>query len=212
MKVTLWQQFSSNHSNGFSVVGVFETVEDAQKAKARIQKLIDDVTDWHNNNPPSGISEPERKILKDFKIEWDERPYIDRNTQDLAIYDNIVEITSASDSWVRMRPFELLLQKLGADVGGWEFLTIDADEETYLFKLTVSCITPDENTASKIIKDEKEFVVETNRGSITQEGNKLTLDGIYFGIYELRRIKAYLKGLKCTDIEYMLKKEKLDWE
>jgi hypothetical protein len=33
MKITLWQQFSSNHSASFTVVGMFDTPDSAEQAE-----------------------------------------------------------------------------------------------------------------------------------------------------------------------------------
>ena len=41
MKLSVWQQFSSNHSASFTVVGEFESAQKAQQAAAEIRRLID---------------------------------------------------------------------------------------------------------------------------------------------------------------------------
>jgi hypothetical protein len=41
MRVTLWQEFSSNHSSDFTVVGEFPTPEAAQEAARRLRAFFE---------------------------------------------------------------------------------------------------------------------------------------------------------------------------
>jgi hypothetical protein len=43
MKIHIWQQFASNHSNSFTVVRTFPAVEAAQTTAATLQQLFDDI-------------------------------------------------------------------------------------------------------------------------------------------------------------------------
>src|SRR5215475_13956899 len=40
MRISIWQQFASNHSNSFIVVGRFQTVEQAQQAYQSIRSVL----------------------------------------------------------------------------------------------------------------------------------------------------------------------------
>jgi hypothetical protein len=40
MRVSIWQQFSSNHSSFFTVAGIFKTVELAEKATHELRSII----------------------------------------------------------------------------------------------------------------------------------------------------------------------------
>ena len=40
MKISIWQQFSSNHSANFELVGQFPTVEEAEKAYAILLDIL----------------------------------------------------------------------------------------------------------------------------------------------------------------------------
>ncbi|MBZ0287954.1 MAG: hypothetical protein K8I30_10095 [Anaerolineae bacterium] len=46
MRVSIWQQFSSNHSSSFSVVGRFQSVEDAERVASRFRALFTAVVEW----------------------------------------------------------------------------------------------------------------------------------------------------------------------
>jgi hypothetical protein len=210
MKVTLWQQFSSNHSNGFQVVGIFESVDDATKVETRLKQLLNEATHWHKENPLAGISEAEAQIITEFALSKDETLFVDNNTQDVYRFDNIVELTSSSDSWVRKFPFEELLQKLGAtNMAAWDFLSIDTqDSEATIFKMTVKGTAPDMETLKHI----HEFWL--NRLSLASE--KIEIDDLtikfledYFDINKLQVMVKKLREQNCTDIEYHLTKEKI---
>lgn len=45
MKLSLWQQFSSNHSAGFSLIGQFKTAEEATQAVAVIRGILEKIAD-----------------------------------------------------------------------------------------------------------------------------------------------------------------------
>jgi hypothetical protein len=50
MRVSIWQQFSSNHSGHFWVVGTFKTVEDAQKAYDELRAMLTEIDRWHREH------------------------------------------------------------------------------------------------------------------------------------------------------------------
>src|SRR5262245_35393609 len=50
MKVSVWQQFSSNHSANFEVVGKFESVEQAQQSELKIRDIIQQIGDYYRNH------------------------------------------------------------------------------------------------------------------------------------------------------------------
>ncbi len=46
MRLTLWQQFSSNHSAGFMIVGTFKAATDAQQVANEIRSILVKVAHW----------------------------------------------------------------------------------------------------------------------------------------------------------------------
>lgn len=80
MRISLWQQFSSNHSGSYHVIGTFKTIEDAQAAYEEIRKILQEIDNWHRENP-TGIEKdwnyggplpPEVAIAARLGIEWPE--------------------------------------------------------------------------------------------------------------------------------------------
>lgn len=47
MRISIWQQFSSNHSSGFTVVGEFATRSEAENAANKIREILYRLKDWH---------------------------------------------------------------------------------------------------------------------------------------------------------------------
>jgi hypothetical protein len=46
MRVSIWNQFSSNHSGSMTIVGNFETIEKAMEAEGTLRQIIEEVNDW----------------------------------------------------------------------------------------------------------------------------------------------------------------------
>jgi hypothetical protein len=75
MKVSLWQQFSSNNSVSYLVIGVFETPTAAQEIKDFFEEMIRDII-AHRHPPPMELRVPPEKIQQKhagrYAIELDE--------------------------------------------------------------------------------------------------------------------------------------------
>jgi hypothetical protein len=82
MRVSMWQGFSSNHSAGFTIVGVFKSPAEAEAAAARLNGLVRAMADWElggaplapnetwvteHNGPPSP---PEVAMAQELGIAW----------------------------------------------------------------------------------------------------------------------------------------------
>lgn len=80
MQIHVWQQFSSNHSAGFTVVGEFETPEAAEKAAEELRTIIRQIMAWHVKNPNAydpddqslrPPSPPEVEVAEKYDVEWE---------------------------------------------------------------------------------------------------------------------------------------------
>ena len=65
MKITVWQQFSSNHSSRFTIVGVFNTLTVAENAAAEIRGILQKIQQWHEDNP-----EKSEALYEEADGEW----------------------------------------------------------------------------------------------------------------------------------------------
>jgi|GEM_PF-5691358 len=52
MRLSMWQQYSANHSSDFTLVGEFKTPEEAQKAGEKLHNLVKSIEAWHREHNP----------------------------------------------------------------------------------------------------------------------------------------------------------------
>jgi hypothetical protein len=83
MRLTLWQQFSSNHSADFTVVGTFESRDAAQKAGDELQDILHRIEvgrDGFDVEPSrelghrviesTNLTKIEKQLSKDYEVDW----------------------------------------------------------------------------------------------------------------------------------------------
>src|SRR5215468_2482654 len=82
MRITIWQQYSSNHSSDFTVVGTFQTHEAAENAAQQFRSMLATIVNWYKlpenravarevlNNYEFPPVPPELQIAEQFGIEW----------------------------------------------------------------------------------------------------------------------------------------------
>jgi hypothetical protein len=82
MRISIWQQWASNHSGFFWVVGTFADTSEAQRAHDELRDLLIRIDRWHRENPVesakaynSGSREPvppEAEIAREYGVAWPE--------------------------------------------------------------------------------------------------------------------------------------------
>jgi hypothetical protein len=221
MKLSIWQQFSSNHSNSFTLVGVFPSAAKAEKAFKRIDTLLKAIDTWREKHPDDYtyelMSEPEEKIAEQYDIDWGDPTENVRIQQ----YRHIIEIDAPADSWTRRRPYEVLLQAFGGDVAGWDGQDQgDEISEARIFRAEITAKASSDSDAStlalalaEMLKTEnaKEFDIY-QKASVRSEGSEIRIENL-----SLRRIQffaAVVADLEavCRDVRYRLQKYALDDE
>ncbi len=146
MKISIWQQFSSNHSSSFTVVGEFETAEKANESANTIMAILEDIKASYIehkehprvNLPPTAI---EKKYGEMYGFDWKERlDWVDYNLDlnnnaqyipFLSTYDRlvIIESTPSVYTWQTGHQMANLLTGMGANVVRKVTEGIDPDEE-----------------------------------------------------------------------------------
>jgi hypothetical protein len=61
MRIALWQQFSSNHSARFTVVGKFDSVNATEDGARELRSVLQAISNWHkveNQNEESEVKQP----------------------------------------------------------------------------------------------------------------------------------------------------------
>lgn len=164
MQIFIWSAFSSNHSSRFTVVGVFQSPEQAQQAAGVFTSLRQSVVDWYQQpdnfaaREELAISEPEPTppelaLAKQLGIYWGPLSLdwlwvgIDDH-EPVKVLDNVVFL-DGSDSESGAYPANEVIQRLG----GQALVAGDKDDEgieTTTVELKLSCSAPDEATAQAI--------------------------------------------------------------
>lgn len=80
MRVSIWQQFSSNHSGFFWVAGTFNTVEEARAGYDELRRILYEIDRWHREHKEESAassragkykaSPPEAMFALEYNVEW----------------------------------------------------------------------------------------------------------------------------------------------
>lgn len=172
MKIKIWQQFSSNHSADFTLIGMFETADDAQYAAREIEHIIQTIRSWYAEDPPRAqpflqsntITPIEHDLSQQYDIEWSTsaatgQPHgldwvyygvtkdINYQAVDLTVYENIVFVSNIGNTYTGTSPFDRLLQKWGAKIAE----RCEAGKQDLYVDITLAA--PDSDIADKIAEE-----------------------------------------------------------
>jgi hypothetical protein len=173
MKVSIWQQFSSNHSTRHLIVGKFQTAQNATDAGERLHKVILQIWEWYNAHPEEQefiseslghpATEAEQLVAQEYNIafpegiDWiaaeDESNIFDSS---ITTFENHLFLGERWDSMTAIEPFAELVKKLGGEL-------IYPREARQLLYVNLNATAPDEPTAEFIHYQAERFITK-NRG------------------------------------------------
>src|SRR5215207_9042562 len=134
MRLTLWRQFSSNHSASFTIVGTFDTPEHAAQAADAARTILyrvaaywQSLSDAEKNITLVSVVQDrqltlvEEQLRESYGIEWtagldwviDNPDLLERAVQ---VYGRHVFMENTDQTWNGPEPFEALWKKLGGHV------------------------------------------------------------------------------------------------
>ncbi len=133
MKLSIWRQFSSNHSGNFTIIGRFSTAEEAEIAAAKIRDIWLQIADWREANFTADgqwkaywngdITVPlEEKFSSEVGIAWNPKNALEWTRQKKDIddtvftFENSVILTSAGETWHFPEPYVAYLRNQNCDV------------------------------------------------------------------------------------------------
>ncbi len=160
MKITIWQQFSSNNSSSFTIVGEFQSRQDAEHAATELHKIFQTLSEWHKTHEAemeewwaSGDwveepSLPERELGQQYGIEWKNAIDWFNNYKIDLVLDRFVYVTYSDyrpDG--SGKPVDKLMGAFGGK-GYLESNVYGTPIAWILFNLT--CMAPDEAQAHNI--------------------------------------------------------------
>jgi hypothetical protein len=169
MKISIWQQFSSNHSADFVIVGKFHTPETAEEAAQKLRGLLAEVTEWYRSNADAveesamdtgfiPLSEPEREFSTTYSadfgdkslIYWGFLPIISwkQSEEVVRVGEHVLLSPHAEAAMDDPRPLKGLMAGLGSND---TYVQLDAGD-AYMWEIRVhlTCLPPDEETAQAI--------------------------------------------------------------
>ncbi|GIK66769.1 MAG: hypothetical protein BroJett018_45630 [Chloroflexota bacterium] len=162
MRISIWQQFASNHSNSFTVVGEFERVEGAQNAADKLRASLQPIFDWYAANPEIEYDAdpipPELAIGKSYGVEWELRhDWLPGRIvgEVVSVLDNRI-IIIAEETWSPHEPLDQILVKLGATV------SLEGAFSDTLLLVDIVCQCPIEATAINLHRTLLEFMTVEN--------------------------------------------------
>lgn len=164
MKVSLWQQFSSNHSATFSIVGRFDSAAKADDAANELRHILSVINDWCDAHPEltkpwKGVgsrdmpppTEPELQFSQQYGVEWSKTSIDWIRRAQISTFNELVFLDPRqSETYVSAYPFNAIMAKLGGDVGvHGDVMWRPSVRQRLHFE--VSAQAPDEATAEKLL-------------------------------------------------------------
>lgn len=164
MRLSIWRQFSSNHSGSFTLVGEFASVEQAEQAAIILRQLFIDIQQWHLTNVESlpleeryGIITPPEQAFRERYGDLDERcidwaglTAHEQPANAVQRLGNRVLLITLTESWDDPTDYQGLLDHLGSQQTErqWEI------DGTYITKilLNLHCTAPSEAEAIAFVE------------------------------------------------------------
>ncbi|MFN8373818.1 MAG: hypothetical protein U0694_13200 [Anaerolineae bacterium] len=161
MHLTLWQQFSSNHSAWFTVVGQFQDTTAALKAAAELRHILAVIAAWNEAHPElqemrrSGDfpppTEPEVQFSKQYGVAWDTYAIPWFWQAKVTTHENLVFLDSDGQASGGAFPFNDLLTRLGGQVYvQGDIVWNDLQMEIFT---DIAFMAPDDASAEKLYQD-----------------------------------------------------------
>jgi hypothetical protein len=170
VKISIWQQFSGNHSADFTVVGVFQSPERAIQCANVITDMLKKIRhaqverESQEQIRSQDMTAVEIELSKQWGVEWNHRTLDWAWQYNTAIrcLDNYVFIENVEgETWSGARPIDQLVVKLGGT-------PVVEEPEAGMFTMTdVSFSAVDESSALQL---EAELNVLFASGEIDEEG------------------------------------------
>lgn len=125
MRVSIWNQFSSNHSGSMTIVGTFGTIEKGMETERTLRQIIEEVNEWFDRpenaryrkawmgDPPTPI---EVDLIRRYDLPTREPLGIYQNDIGITTLGNLVQLYFNETRWIyQLYPLKDLLLRLGAD-------------------------------------------------------------------------------------------------
>jgi hypothetical protein len=230
MKLTLWQQFSGNHSSHFTVVGSFATESEARTVETQFGDLFRAIYKWkaipenralvedHERlSFSSPATPPELEIATRYGIEAPAHTidWLEDERDNLFRFDRDVMVSVAFETWQNPSFIQALMSAFGGTV------TIQQNDTIYL-KVHLTCDFPDEVRAQEIVQEAGPFIRNPRGrqplwlwqglhegifgfGDINVQGSQIIINHQFFRLHPgLAAMIQWLESQGATHITYTL--------
>jgi hypothetical protein len=217
MKITMWQQFSSNHSAQYVIIGEFDDEHHAKLAYGLWYRLALDVEETcslkENRMSPPVLSAVQQQIAEQYDIEWEEP--IDWMGSDPSVVNRIVRrmgqrvfVRVDFETWQPVDPGFTLIEKLGAsktqffnDAQGFIRVRIQCDGANATIERDLTTPQSKENVWTWTLQ------THLDDTQVVLEDSTLTLTAviIYNGYHTVASLLHYLEARGCHNIQLDIK-------
>ncbi len=216
MRVSIWRQFSNNHSADFTVVGQFESAEWAELVGQELREMLRTIGAWWETKgdwkaqeavdkqlrQAGELAPPEKVFEAKYGVGWTQYPGNSQRypldwvtfqgaAEGVQVYRNLVFVSPPGNTWAGARPFDVIIEKLGGQAAS------DVEDDQAELVVTLSFNVQDEATAESMVQRMAKlegfpspFVSIPGRGTPTP------------GIIERDGKRITIRNLWLHDIEY----------
>lgn len=167
MKISIWQQFSSNHSAGFDIVGEFVSVEKAQEVYQTLHEILTLIKEFRRGHDEAiyGLTWPEQELSKQYNVEWKTSidwlfPDDESINKHLILHEKFVAVTNADNQcYEGGYPIAEIVKKL-SDKTYTEF-----ENRVNCIEVQFDCILVDDAQRATLMKELTDFILIVNKES-----------------------------------------------
>jgi len=123
MKISIWQQHSSNHSSEFAIVGRFADSESAKQAFDKLASIVKSIQAWRHAHRDRNEyfyqfakpTPPEYKVANEYNIEWEFAIDWLRSdpTESIDRFNTDIFIETDGETWNLPSPIQNLFKAMG---------------------------------------------------------------------------------------------------
>lgn len=173
IKVSIWRQFSSNHSASFSLVAQFENSALAELAAEEARQILRVVREWYEQAYPDEDErfeltvenemlpltpieqqlKQEKKLKSwEYSIDWASTLNKDAEKSIVQTYENLLIIENGGETWVGSQPFDELIGRTAKSM----IYRVEGIDDAWP-QLHLSCLAPSEEAAEALLKPLSSF-------------------------------------------------------
>jgi hypothetical protein len=179
MRISIWQQFSSNHSASYTVVGKFSDPASAQNAAQELNNILQQLKswwdkqlaastamEWHDIFETGGMTPLEEAFSQHYDVDWKGINWYywkwgDETNIPVVTLNEFVFVRSPHyHIWYGPQPFDGLLKRLGGEV--WVESSESRSHADTGIDLLIESDAPDETIAQKIEEECLKYITAIN--------------------------------------------------